>query len=836
MKPFRELQTALFERVNPLVNFSVTRYVLSVAIFVGVVVFGFLSMRSLGVSQLPSISIPIVAVETDYTGATPEIVDKNVTQVVEDAVAGIEGVTGIDSTSSSGSSRVVLTFNQGTDSNANVNKVASAVSGLRGLPDGVDSPSVRTFDPNSAPVVEFGVSSDTATVEDIYQYVNDVMTPALQRLGGVASITVSGGAERQFQVLLNPDRLAASNLTPAKVTSAITSADVFDSIGSITRNGTTVDFTTQNTPTSVADINRIVVDTAKNVHVSDLGVVKDSSSATSYTRVNGTPVVLVSIQQTSGSNAVAVADNVQGYLKGATLPQGYKVTVSNDTTGPVRSAIHSTERELYTTALVVAVIVLLFLGRVNTAFSVIFAIPISLAAAPILYNLMGFTFNQVSLLAMIVAIGIVVDDSIVVAENIERHREMGLDRFQAVLRGGSEVFSAVAAASLSLLAVLIPVSFVGGFIGAYLQQFALGLAAAVLLSWLEALLFLTVRMAYTPDARALTWRDVPGAAARLIPAVRQGFRWLRNFWVVVGGVILTGVIWKVAGLVYVPLILLYPVALGLVSYLFTLGLTLLEALSVSLNGLTEGVVNFVRDAYANSLHSVLRNAVLTLGLAFAFLAVTFVWIVPKLTFQFTPQSDNGTLTARMRMPSGTSLSSANVYAARLENYLLARKEVETVQTSVSEDDASLAVTLVDRSGRGSVFDLIGTYQAAAQGLYADQPGIRAFISAGGGFQGGGSSVNLNFVSASRTVLDERVQRALTLLEQNPDVSSVRDSAGSTRLQKNFVTDPSSLARAGLTVQDVSSVLKGYASGANAGTVTVGGLSYDIEVEVDSTLR
>ena len=177
--------------------------------------------------------------------------------------------------------------------------------------------------------------------------------------------------------------------------------------------------------------------------------------------------------------------------------------------------MNATYHELFITALVVALIVLLFLGKLNTALSVILAIPIALSASPVLYRLAGFSLNLVSLLALITAIGIVVDDSIVVSENVERYLAMGFSLKDSVLRGASEVFSAVVAASLSLLSVLLPVSFIGGFIGAYIQQFSLGLAAAVAFSLLEAVLFLTVRLAYTPESKDL---DVERFPAELDPA------------------------------------------------------------------------------------------------------------------------------------------------------------------------------------------------------------------------------------------------------------------------------------------------------------------------------
>ena len=830
--PLRQAQERLFERVNPLVGFSVSRYVLAIGIFVGVFIFGLLATRSLGVDQLPNINIPIVSVQTSWPGSTPDLVSTNVTQLIENAVVGIEGVTEIDSTSNNGSSRVTIVFDQNTDKNANVNKVAAAVAGVRKLPSTAGAPIVRTFDPNSQAILEFGLSGGSVPQEQVYEYANNILLPNLQQLPGVANVSLSGGAARQFQVLLNPDRLAANNLTPQQVTAAITGADVNQAIGSITRNGNTVNFTTLSVPRGVQDIAGIVINGVKNLHVSDVAAVKDGSAISNYARVNSKPVVLVSVQQTSDSNAVAVVNGVEAALKATSLPRGYSYTISNDTTGPIRSAINATTRELVVTALVVALIVLMFLGRVNTAFSVILAIPISLSAAPVLYGLMGFTFNQVSLLAMIVAIGIVVDDSIVVSENVERYRALGLERREAVLRGASEVFSAVAAASLSLLAVLIPVSFVGGFIGGYLQQFALGLAAAVLLSWLEALLFLTVRMVYTPDTPDRTWRDVPRSLGRLSSAFGWGFSLMRNLWVVIVGLVLLLVLWRSLGPLWMLAILAYPVVLGLMNYLLVFLLTLLEALSGTLNAGTEMVLNYVRDSYVGTLGGVFGASAGVLLGAVAFLAVTAVLIAPRLSFQFTPQSDNGTFSARLRLPPGTSLDAANVYGARLEQFLLSRPEVQTVQTEIGSGNATMSVTLVPLARRPSVFTLISGYQRQVRGLFPDNPNVNAFISAGGGFRGQGSATNITLVSANQTLLNQRTGQAAALLGQNQNVLSVQNPLDNANLQNNFVPDQAKLSATGLTAGTVATTLNGYVSGSNAGDVAVNGLNYTIQVQAD----
>ena len=310
--------------------------------------------------------------------------------------------------------------------------------------------------------------------------------------------------------------------------------------------------------------------------------------------------MLVSVQKTTDANAVAVAASVRNVLASTTLPSGYTVEISNDTTGPIRASVASTYHELFITAIVVALIVLLFLGKLNTALSVILAIPIALSAAPVLYKLAGFSFNLVSLLALIIAIGIVVDDSIVVSENVERYRAMGFSLRDSVLRGASKVFSAVVAASLSLLSVLLPVSFIGGFIGSYLQQFSLGLAAAVAFSLLEAVLFLTVRLAYTPESKDLGWPDFLKSWVQLPQAIRWGLKSWKKSIGILGGIVAIILILVITHKpVYLLAMVAYPIALGIVFYAGKIVLTLVQSLTTLLHGWTEAGLEWVRDAYAD---------------------------------------------------------------------------------------------------------------------------------------------------------------------------------------------------------------------------------------------
>ncbi|PZA07729.1 MULTISPECIES: efflux RND transporter permease subunit [unclassified Meiothermus] len=833
MRPLKEFQTQLFNRVNPLVGFSVARYVFSVGIFAAVVAFGLLAASRLGVDLLPNPNIPVVAIFTSYPGASPEVVDKQVTQVIENSVSNLAGITNLNSSSSQGLSRVILQFTTGVDPNAVANQVGAQVSALaRSFPSGVGAPSVRTFDPTALPILEFGLSGGGDSLEQVYDYAQNTLINILQRIDGVANVTLTGGLSRQFQVLLDPSRLAYYQITPQQVTQAILNGAVNQPIGNITRQGNTLTFATRNIPSNAEQLAQILVDSSRGLRVSDLGTVRDNSASNDYVRVNGQPVVLFSIQQTQGSNAVAVAQAVRQTLARTPLPQGYQITYSNDTTVPITASINATYHELLNTALVVAIVVLLFLGRLNTAFTVILAIPIALSAAPALYSLLGFTFNLVSLLALIVAIGIVVDDSIVVAENVERYRELGFSRTESVLKGASEVFSAVAAASLSLLSVVVPVSFLGGFAGFYLQQFSLGLAAAVFLSWFEALLFLTVRMAYTPDSHPRTWADLGHSLTQWPRALGWGWRAWRHWLGLLGAVVAAAVLVHRFGVAGLLGLLLYPLALGVAYYLISLVLTLLEALTTSLHRLTEAALSYVREGYAHRLRGLLDYSGWILAAAAAFFVLTVVWIGPKIPFNFVPQNDSGRAQVNLNLPSSTSIYTTNALAARLEGYLLSRPEVRSVQTQVSGNRASLTVQLAPRGERANIFSLIPQWQRALSGLLQDQPSARVFISAGGGFRGQGSALQVNLASPSLELLNARTNQALELLQADPNVLSATTSLSQTTVENRFIPDPSRMSGTGLTASSVAAALQTYTSGSQAGSVEVNGINYPIQVQLD----
>ena len=842
MKSLREIETTVFSRINPAVNFSVTRYVLAVGIFLAIVVFGVVSMLGLGVDLLPAVNIPVVVVTTSFPGATPTVMDQQVTQPIENLLSSVSGITDIGSTSSIGISRVIVSFDVTTDKNAVANQVASLVAGaVRRLPSGVNPPTVGTFDPNSQAIIQFGVDGGPAAIGDVSLYVTNTMIPALELVPGVANISLDGAPTRQFQVLLDPNKLKYFNIVPAQVVSAITSQAINTPIGTIVNRDSSLTFSTQNTPANITAVEHIMVDAARGIQVDDIGSVRDVPQPTNYARVNGKPLVLLSLQRTTDSNSIAVVYAVRATIKTMILPPGYSVTFSNDTTGPIRASVASTYHELFLTALVVALIVLLFLGKLNTALSVILAIPIALSASPILYNLAGFSFNLVSLLALIIAIGIVVDDSIVVSENVERYRAMGFSLKESVLKGASEVFSAVVAASLSLLSVLLPVSFIGGFIGRYLMQFSLGLAAAVLLSLLEAILFLTVRLAYTPETKTQTWGDVIKSVIELPKAIVWGWKtWRKGFGIILG-LVLVVLAWIFTHRWYaaVGAIVVYPLALGLGYYFIRMVLSLLQALTSMLHGWTEKGLEWVRDGYARGLEAILHRGAWVLGVSAFFLVASGVIILPRLPFNFVPTTDSGFMGVNVRLPNGTPTLIANQDTARVENYLMQRPEVVTVQTTVG-NSGQITIQLAPVGKRPGVATLSALYRPQIIALFRDQPSVQVSVNAGGGgggFGGGGfntTSLQLNLVAADYNTLLDRNNAVIQQIQANPFVSDVSSSLSQLNIENDFIPDASKMKGTGISVDQVASALQTYTTGLQASNVITGGLSYPIEVMADPT--
>ncbi|GGM94602.1 multidrug transporter AcrB [Thermus composti] len=831
-------------RENPLVAFFVERFVFATAIFVGLVLVGLLLGLGLGVELLPRFSVPVVAVSTAYPGAGPEEVAEQVSKPLEDALSTLSGVDTIGSSSTEGFSLVFVQFQQGVDVDQVAVEVSQKVAAARGsLPKDASAPVVQKFDPSASPILYIALEAPGEDLSRVLDYAERSLKPKLQLVQGVADIRLTGAPKRAIRVYLDPSRLQALGVAPLQVVQALSASALNLPLGSLTEGERRLVYTLRNTPATAQDVANLLLDASRGLKVGDVArVVEESEAPTTLNRLNGRPAVFLAVVKTPDANAVAVADGVKKTLAETALPKGYRAEVALDTTDFIQAAVQDTVREAFLAALAVSLVVLVFLGKLNSVFSVILAIPITLSGAILLFGVLGFTYNLISLLALTVAVGIVVDDSIVVAENIDRYRRMGLGLKEAVIKGASEVSVAVAAATLSLLAVFLPISFLPGIIGQIFQQFGLGMAAAIAVSWLEALLFLTVRLAYFPDP------DPPGlgealAALKRLPedlawAYRRGYR--RPTGLLLGA--LAAYFLYRQGPLYLLLLPLYPALLALARYLSRFLLGLLGALAKGVHAATERGLRGLTEAYARTLERTLARPGVVLGVAgLAFLSI--FPLLPRIPFNFTPRSDTGVLTATLLLPKDTPLAVSDRAARALEAYFLAHPAVERVVTTVGASatggtqvgDPSrvqLQIVLKPKHEREDIFALAEAFNREGKEVLKGFPGADLRVLAQTGPEAGDADLQFFLVSPDRALLEERTARIVELIAQKPYVLSVKSTLEATQRERVFVPDPARLSGTGLTPQDVAQNLRLYLSGVEAAKARRGGEEYPIVVQAD----
>ncbi|MDX2005180.1 MAG: efflux RND transporter permease subunit [Meiothermus sp.] len=841
---------------NPLIKFFVERFVFSTAAFLALVLFGAIAGSRVGVDLLPRFDVPVVAVTTTYPGAGPEEVETQVSRKIEDSVSTLSGLDQVASISGEGFSQVIVSFNFGEDINRVATDVSQRVAAVRGqLPRDAQAPVVQRFDPAAAPIVFIALSADGRDLREVATYAEDVLKPQLQLVSGVADIQVQGAPTRQVQVLLDPFKVSQYNLSPSQIVGAIQASALAVPAGSQSADGRRLLFTLRNQPANPQQVATILIDAQRGITVSDVGVVRDAQAEpTRLTRLSGDPVVLLSIRKTPDANAVSVAQGIKDTVNKARLPAGYQARAVGDTTTFIEATVEDTVKEVFIVAGVVTLITLIFIGKLNSVFSVVVAIPITLAGSLLVFGLLGFTYNIISLLAIILAVGIVVDDSIVVAENIERYRAMGYSAKDAVLKGSTEVLSAVSAATLSLIAVFMPISFLPGIIGEFFRQFGIVLAAAVFVSWLEALFFLTVRLAYFPDPEPPTW----GQLGRRITLIGKDLMWgLTRGWRSPLGWI-TGLV--VAAMAVATLVrvvgLIPPSNIGLafgVGTVLTVVFTLLSgpfiwlasilagfagAIAGSLHAGSERIFLALRELYARALARALKVSwlVLLVGLGF-FLSIGFVG--PRIPFNFSPANDNGQLNITIVMPKGTALSESDMLGERVERWLLSRPEVKQVlttigsgQTSANPERTAIVVEMQPKEERQGIFELLPVYREEIGKLLRDHPeaDLRVIVAEGG--PGGAADLQYTLTAPTPELLAEKNALALEVMRGLPYLTTVTSSLEETANERVFVPNVARLEGTGLTPNDVAQTLRIYNAGVEAGNVRASGDDIPIVVRAD----
>ncbi|HUW93532.1 MAG TPA: efflux RND transporter permease subunit [Bacteroidales bacterium] len=474
-------------------SLSIKRPVLATVMSLVILILGGIGFTYLGIRDYPSVDPPIVTVSTSFPGANSDVIETQITEPLESAINGVQGIRSISSSSSDGSSRITVEFKLEVDMETAVNDVRDKVSGaMRRLPQDVDPPVVQKADADAQPIFAVSMRSETRSIIDVSTYAEINFKERMQTIPGVSAVSVWGSKKLAIRMKMDPSRLVAYGLTPLDVRNAVTRENVELPSGRIEGDNTELTIRTLGRLRSVDEFNELII--AKNgnrvVKFRDIGIAEvDAEDIRSIVKVNGLPCVNVVLVPQPGANYIDIVDNALVILEQLKkdLPEDVVTEVLFDNTVYIRKSIKEVEQTIFIAFALVVLVIFLFLRNWRTTLIPVITIPVALIGAFFVMYIAGFTINILTLFAIVLAIGLVVDDAIVVIENIYTKVEHGMTPLEAGMKGSTEIYFAIIATTVSLVAVFFPIVFLQGVTGRLFREFSLVIVGAVTISAFLAL-------------------------------------------------------------------------------------------------------------------------------------------------------------------------------------------------------------------------------------------------------------------------------------------------------------------------------------------------------------
>ncbi len=476
-----------------LYSLSIRRPVLAVVMSIVIVLFGVISFRYLGVREYPSVDPPVISVATSYTGANADVIESQITEPIEEAVNGVEGVRTLTSVSREGRSTVTVEFGLDTDLERAANDVRDRVSrAMRNLPPDAEPPIVSKADADSQPIVFLNVKSDERNLLELSEIADEMFKERLQTIDGVASVDIWGEKTYAMRLWLDPAKLAAYRLSPLDVRNALQRENVELPSGRIEGQDVELTVRTLSRMETAQEFNDLIIkeEDGRIVRLRDIGYAElGPENLRTVLKRDGIPMVGVVLRPQPGANYIAITDAFYERLEQikVDLPSDIQLGIGFDITDYIRESVTEVQQTIFLAIILVVMVIFLFLRDWRTTIIPVVVIPVALVGAFFIMFLANFSINVLTLLGIVLAIGLVVDDAIVVVENIYHKIEQGLDPIQAGIEGTREIFFAVIATTLALAAVFLPILFLGGLTGRLFREFGVTLAGAVIISSFVAL-------------------------------------------------------------------------------------------------------------------------------------------------------------------------------------------------------------------------------------------------------------------------------------------------------------------------------------------------------------
>ena len=472
-----------------LTRISVNQPVFAAMVMIAMVVIGAFSYTRLPIERLPDVDFPVIAVVTSYPGASPEAVESDIVKPIENAVSTLAGIDTIESTARTGSALMLIIFDlevKSADAAQEVRDKVAQISAL--LPDNADDPQILRFDPGELPVMSVGISSERLDIGALTEITEEVIAKRLENIRGVGRASVVGGRARQVQVDVDPDRLTALAVGVSEVTGALAAENRDMPAGAITDERESTSVQVEGKIASIRAFEDVIVArrSGQPIRLGDIALVEERlAERSSVAMLDGEDALAIDVVKTQGANTVAVAKEITAAVAQMSADEALadiKIEVLRDNAKPVVDSFHSVQTMIVEGAALATFIVFLFLNSWRSTVITGLTLPISIIGTMTAVYFLGFTLNMMTLMALSLAVGILIDDAIVVRENIMRHLHMGKSHRQASLEGTNEIGLAVLATTLSIVAVFLPVAFMEGILGRFFLQFGVTVSVAVLIS------------------------------------------------------------------------------------------------------------------------------------------------------------------------------------------------------------------------------------------------------------------------------------------------------------------------------------------------------------------
>ena len=766
-------------------NISIKRPVFITCIVTLIVIIGWISLNRLPIELFPDVTFPVVTVTTVYPGAGPAEIETLVSKVYEEEFSTVTGIKKISSQSLEGISIIIAEFNFGTDIKYAEQQIHDRVStAKKKLPTEIEEPTIRKLDPADQPIVTVAVKSNMPEGE-LYQLVDNKIKPKFEQINQVGLVDILGGRKREIKVELDRKKLKAHEISASQVSSRLQISGLNIPAGKVSNTTKDTVYRTLGEFKSLDEIGKTIVNFVGNdvpVTVKDVGVVTDSlKDRKTYGYFNGEKAMLLSIYKQSGSNTIAVAEAIKKKVEAVNkvlIAENSKTTLEVVRDGAV--AIKDNVDDVYETILIgillTVVVVFFFLGSARSTFITGLALPNSLLGSFILLAVAGFTINIMTLLALSLAVGLLIDDAIVVRENIFRHMEMGETPINAAIKGTDEVILAVVATTLAVIAVFGPVAFLSGVVGQFFRQFGLTVCFALLISLFDALTMAPMLSAYfagkihdhhAPHSKKSFYDLTFGV---LLDKFNKFQEWLENVYVKV------------------------------------LKFTLVHPLKILFGAFIIFILSF----------GALKN-------------------VPKT---FLPAQDQGEFSVSIELPPGTSLDGMNTLALEIDKIIRQNKEVVKSVLTVGDKNeqpnkADFYVQLVSAKKRNmntSQFKDIIREQLKPY-AYA-LPQVKDIDTVGGGQR----PFNVNIVGQDMNEIEKYSNLLFQKIKNHPGLKDVDISYRPGKPEFQVVPDRTKAEKLGVSTSMIGSELRTYVEGSTPAVFRQNGDEFDIRVRMQEDQR